>query len=75
MSDEKAPPLAPQGSKDYVAGQPVDEEEQKKTEDEAAAKRKAAEEAARKAEHAHDQPKVDPIKPPDPKHPANHSKR
>jgi hypothetical protein len=44
-------PLAPAGSRDYVAGQPVDEEEQKKVDDEHAAKLKAADEAARKAEH------------------------
>jgi hypothetical protein len=46
-------PLPPVGSRDYVAGQPVDEEEQKKVDGEHAAKLKAADEAARKAEAEH----------------------
>jgi hypothetical protein len=43
-------PLAPQGSREYIAGQPVDEEEQAKTEAEAAAKKKANEDAVKAAE-------------------------
>jgi hypothetical protein len=46
-------PLPPVGSRDYVAGQPIDEEEQRKVDGERAAKLKAADEAARKAEAEH----------------------
>jgi hypothetical protein len=48
--ETKPAPLPPQGSKDYVAGQPVDEEEQRKVDGEHDAKLKAAAEEARKAE-------------------------
>jgi hypothetical protein len=48
--ETKPSPLPPVGSRDYVAGQPIDEEEQKKVDGEHEAKLKAAEEAQRKAE-------------------------
>jgi hypothetical protein len=41
--------LPPEGSRDYVAGQPVDEAELKKVDDEAAKKREAAKKAAEEA--------------------------
>ena len=42
--------LPPVGSRDYVAGQPIDEEEQKKVEGEHDAKMKAAEDQRKAAE-------------------------
>jgi hypothetical protein len=48
--ETKPGPLPPVGSRDYVAGQPIDEEEQRKVEGEHDAKLKAAQEEARKAE-------------------------
>jgi hypothetical protein len=68
--------LPEEGSKDYVAGQPVDEAELKKVDDEAAKKReaakKAAEEAAAKskAKTAGEEPHKAPPPPP-----ANPSKK
>ena len=47
---DKEPPLAPPGSRDYVAGQPIDEAEQAKVESEHDARMKAAEEARKKEE-------------------------
>jgi hypothetical protein len=48
--EAKPGPLPPVGSRDYVAGQPIDEEEQHKVDSEHEAKLKAAAEAERKAE-------------------------
>jgi hypothetical protein len=48
--EAKPAPLPPVGSKDYVAGQPIDEEEQRKVDGEHEAKLKAAAEEARKNE-------------------------
>jgi hypothetical protein len=48
--EAKPNPLPPVGSRDYVAGQPIDEEEQRKVDGEHEAKLKAAQEEARKAE-------------------------
>ena len=60
----KEPPLAPPGSRDYVAGQPIDEEEQKKVEGEHDALVKSAEEARKKEEAKHPQPAQTPTPPP-----------
>jgi hypothetical protein len=63
-SHDKDPPLAPQGSRDYVAGQPIDKEEQAKTEGEHDAQMKAAEEQRKKEEAKHPQPVQTPTPPP-----------
>jgi len=61
---EKEPTLAPPGSRDYVAGQPIDEAEQKKVEGEHDAQMKAAEEQRKKEEAKHPQPAQTPTPPP-----------
>jgi hypothetical protein len=66
---DKDPPLAPPGSRDYVAGQPADEAEQAKVEGEHDALMKAAEEQRKKEEAKH------PAPPPPPKAPDPHSKK